>query len=96
MRRLASSIEVLLKAKPKATVFIKGPYLFFQDTRWFDARVSLIQKDIMFDEFKALRRNVFYLDIWSITVAHNSEDKHPGNQAFDSQIQQLMSYLCSK
>ena len=96
MRRLASAIEVLLKAKPKATVFIKGPYLFFQDSRWFDARVSLIQKDIMFDEFKALRRKVFYLDIWSITVAHNSEDKHPGNQAFDSQIQQLMSYLCSK
>ena len=96
MRRLASAIEVLLKAKPKATVFIKGPYLFFQDTRWFDVRVSLIQKDIMFDEFKALRRKVFYLDIWSITVAHNSEDKHPGNQAFDSQIQQLMSYLCSK
>ena len=95
MRRLASAIRVLLKAKPDASVFLKGPYVFFQDVRWFDSRMSLIQKDITFETFKDLKSKVYYLDIWSVTVAHNSEEKHPKDQAFTSQIQQFMSYLCS-
>ena len=95
MRRLANAIKDLLEVKPEANVFIKGPHIYFEDYHWFDVRVSLIEKDIIFEEFKDLKNRVVYLDIWSITVAHNSQDIHPKNQAFDSQIHQLMSYVCS-
>ena len=95
IRRLASAIKHLLVVKPESNVFIKGPHVYFEDSKWVDVRISQNQKNIIFEEFKDLTTKVIYLDIWSITVAHGSEHVHPKNQAFSSQIQQFMTYLCS-
>ena len=95
IRRLARAIKHLLVVKPEANVFIKGPHVYFEDNKWVDVRISQNQKTIIFEEFKDLRKEVIYLDIWSITVAHDIEFVHPQNQAFASQIQQFMTYLCS-
>ena len=95
IQRLASAIKHLLAVKPEANVFIKGPHVFFLDTKWVDVRISQNQKTIIFEEFKDLTTKIIYLDIWSITIAHDSEHIHPQNQAFTSQIQQFMTYLCS-
>ena len=95
IQRLASAIKHLLAAKPEAIVFIKGPHVFFEDNTRFDVRMSENQKSIIFEEFKDLRNEVIYLDIWSITIAHDNENIHPRNQAFTSQIQQFMTYICS-
>ena len=96
IKRLADSIKNLLEVKPDANVFIKGPHVFFLNGKWFDVMISLNQKNIIFDEFKDLRSKVIYLDTWSITAAHNSDDLHPNKLTLTSLIQQFMSYLCSK
>ena len=95
IRRLADSIKNLLEVKPDANVFIKGPHVFFLNRKWFDVRISFNQKNIIFDEFEDLRTKVIYLDVWSITAAHNSEELHPNDPSLTSQIQHFMSYLCS-
>ena len=71
IRRLADSIKNLLEVKPDANVFIKGPHVFFLNRKWFDVRISFNQKNIIFEEFEDLRTKVIYLDVWSITAAHN-------------------------
>ena len=95
IRRLASAIKHLLVVKPEANVFIKGPHVYFDANKWVDVRISQNQKTIIFEEFKDLRTKAIYLDVWSITVAHGSEQVHPRNQTFSSQIQQFMTYICS-
>ena len=94
VRRLANSIKNLLKVKHEAYVFIKGPHIFFGHET-FDVRISLNQKNIIFEEFKDLKTKVIYLDTWTITAAHNSEQLHPNDPTLTSLIQQLMTYLCS-
>lgn len=95
IQRLASAIENLLAVKPKANIFIKGPHVYFYEKRFFDIRVSLITKDIIFQEFKNLMNRVIYLDLWSLTTAMNNSDLHPEPHIMDFQLQQFMSYVCS-
>ena len=93
-KRIASAVNILLHKKPTARVFYKGPHVCFDDSRYFDLRVSLIYKDIIFEEFKHLFDKVIYLDVWSISLAFNNEDLHPQYNAKRSQLQQFMSFIC--
>ena len=95
VRRLSDAIKNLLEVKPEANVFIKGPHVFFWNGLWFDVRISLNQKNIIFEAFKDLKTKVIYLDTWSITAAHNSDELHPKDRTITSHIQQFMTYLCS-
>ena len=95
VRRLAEAITYLLEVKAEANVFIKGPHVFFENGLWFDVRISLNQKNFIFEEFKDLKAKVIYLDTWTITAAHNSDDIHPTDPTLTSHIQQFMTYLCS-
>ena len=95
VRRLSDAIKNLLEVKPEANVFIKGPHVFFWNGLWFDVRISLNQKNIIFEAFKDLKTKVIYLDTWSITAAHNSDELHPKDPTITSHIQQFMTYLCS-
>lgn len=94
LKRIATALEYLLNKKPTAHIFIRGPHVHFNNARFFDLRVSLIEKDIIYQEFKHLLDKIVYLDTWSITTAFNSEDLHPRNNALNSQIQQFMAYIC--
>ena len=94
-KSVASAVEMLLKFKPEANVFIKGPHVYYHDERGFDLRVSEIQKDIIFEEFKTLKNKVVYLDLWSLSVALNSEELHVKENILSLLFQQLMSYICS-
>lgn len=94
LKHLAKAIQNFVKFKPHAKIFFKGPHITIDDTRWFDPRISLLYIQILEEEFYSIMDKVIYLDDWSITVAHNTEDLHPGGNAFTSQINQLMSYIC--
>lgn len=94
IKHLTVALESLLQKKPKAKIFLKGPHLFIDDSRWFDPRISLLFKEILKEEFAKLMNKVTYLDTWSITVAHNSQILHPRDKAFISQINQFMAYIC--
>ena len=93
--RLAQSLEYLFEKKPRARVFFKGHHFIHDDNRWFDSRITLVFQEIVARAFENLRTRVVYLDTWSITVIYGNNDVHPSGEAFTSQIQQLMSYLCS-
>ena len=95
VRRLSVAIKNLLEVKPEANVFIKGPHVFFWNGLWFDVRISLNQKNIIFEAFKDLKTKVIYLDTWTITAAHNNNELHPKDPTLTSHIQQFMTYLCS-
>lgn len=95
IRNLVSPIKKLHKAKPKAMVFIKGPHVYFLDKRWFDLRISLINKDILFQEFEELQDKVVYLDLWSLTAAMENYALHPTDDILSLQMQQFLSYICS-
>ncbi|XP_045202402.2 NXPE family member 3-like [Mercenaria mercenaria] len=94
IRYLAIAIESFLSRKPRTKILFKGPHLCINDARWFDPRISLLYKQIVREEFSKLMNNVIYLDVWSISVAHNHEQLHPYGDAFFSQINQLMAYIC--
>ena len=95
VRRLSVAIKNLLEVKPEANVFIKCPHVFFWNGLWFDVRISLNQKNIIFEAFKDLKTKVIYLDTWTITAAHNNNELHPKDPTLTSHIQQFMTYLCS-
>ena len=94
LKRIVRALEVLFKEKPSVSVFLRGPHVCFNDNRFFDLRVSLIHKGIIFEEFQHLFDKITYLDAWSITTAFNNEYLHPIHNALNSQIQQFMSYIC--
>ena len=94
LKRIVTSLDILFSEKPSVSVFLRGPHVYFKDNRFFELRVSLIQKDIIFEEFQHLFDKMTYLDVWSITTAFNNEDLHPQNNTMRSQIQQFMSYIC--
>jgi hypothetical protein len=94
IRHLAMAIESFVIRKPNTKIFFKGPHICIDDSRWFDAKISLLFEEIIREEFSKLRHKVIYLDVWSITIAHNSENLHPVGNAFNSQIHQFMSYIC--
>ena len=94
LKRIVRALNILFMEKPSVSVFLRGPHVCFNDDRFFDLRVSLIQKDIIFEEFQPLFDKITYLDAWSITTAFNNEALHPTHNALRSQIQQFMSYIC--
>jgi hypothetical protein len=89
LNSLVSSIKLLLTNKPRAKVFFKGPHLSIMNSHF-----SQLYQKIIKEEFSSIMDRVTYLDVWSITVAHNSELLHPEGNAFISQINQFMAYLC--
>lgn len=94
IRHLVTAIESFVTRNPNTKIFFKGPHLTIDDTRWFDPKMSQLYKKIIYEEFIKLTNHVVYLDVWSITVTHNSDYLHPIGDAFSSQIHQLMSYIC--
>jgi len=93
--RLANSLEYLFQKKPRARVFFKGHHFIHDDNRWFDSRITQVFQEIVTRAFQNLKTRVVYLDTWSITVIYGNNDVHPSGEAFTSQIQQFMSYLCT-
>ena len=94
LKMIVAALDVLFKEKPSVSVFLKGPHVHFSDNRFFDLRVALIHKDMIFEEFQHLFDKIIYLDVWSITTAFNNEVLHPVSNVLRSQIQQFMSYIC--
>ncbi|KAH3707923.1 NXPE family member 1-like [Dreissena polymorpha] len=94
VRSLAQSLSIFLQAKPTASVLFKGFHACSDDTRWFDNKLTLIFRGIVKEEFGELKDRVVYLDTWSITAAHDSLALHPAGNAFTSQIQQFLTYVC--
>lgn len=94
IRHLVKALREFLKLKPRSKILLKSPHLCHLDTRWYDGTISMIYKDIMLEEFGELKKSVIYLDVWSISLAHNNQDLHPEGDALQSQIQQFMSYIC--
>jgi len=92
--RLAYALEYLFLKKPRARVFFKGHHFIHDDTRWFDSRITQVFQEIVTRAFKSLKTRVVYLDTWSITVIYGNRDVHPSGEAFTSQIQQFMGYMC--
>lgn len=96
IKRTVEAVTLLITSKPDTTVLIKGPHVSLDDSRWYDPHISLLYRDIIELVFRDIRHHVIYLDVWTLTVAHNSEHIHPSGDAFESQLHQLMSYLCSE
>ena len=94
LKRIVAALDILFKEKSSVSVFLRGPHVHFNDNRFFDLRVALIHKDMIFEKFQHLFDKITYLDVWSITTAFNNEVLHPVSDALGSQIQQFMSYIC--
>ena len=94
IKAVVNALSHLLAVKPASTIIFKGPHLITDANRWFDNRLALIYKDIIYDEFSALFDKVFYLNTWDISIATNEEKMHPNGNSSRSQIQMLMSYIC--
>jgi len=94
IRATVEAVKYLFHKKPNARVFFKGPHAPVSMTQWFDARVVLLFRDVILEEFRDLRENVVYLDTLSISIAHADLEVHPKEKTMRSQTDQLLSYLC--
>ncbi|XP_052785103.1 NXPE family member 3-like [Mya arenaria] len=94
IRKLVKSFTRLLTVKPSAQLFFKGPTFTFDDTHWFDNKMSITYMEIAFQEFAPLHNHVTFLDTWSPSVTLETSGIHPVNKAFQALIQQFMAYLC--
>ncbi|XP_052813125.1 NXPE family member 4-like [Mya arenaria] len=96
-RRLRSLVKpiTMLKAKyPLSKVLFKGPHQCSQDDKWFDVRIALMYREIIYEELNSILDKVIYLDTFSISVAYGSIMLHPEGQTLDAQIDQFLAYVC--
>ena len=94
MRNLVSAIKDLLKAKPMVKIFFKGPTFTFDDSHWFDNKITQVYIQMAFEEFNDIQDQVTFLDTWSTSITHETKSIHPSDNAFNAQLQQLFTYLC--
>lgn len=94
LRSLVASIKRLLEVKPLTKVFVKGSHVSVNYDVMHDPHIGLRFNEILEEEFEDIMDKVIYLNTYDISVAHNNENLHPKGNAFRSQIQQFMSYIC--
>ena len=63
LKGIVAALDILFKKKPPVSVFLRGPHVHFSDNRFFDLRVALINKDMIFEEFQHLSDKITYLDV---------------------------------
>lgn len=95
VEKLALALRGFLQVKPKAKVFVRSPH-FYIDRSDIDAKTYLIYIETMYNIFKSheLQNKVIYLDAWSISIAHETVPLHPVKEAYESQMEQFMAFLC--
>jgi len=94
VKSLIKPIQILLEHKPKAKVLFKGPNPSTLPLKWFDARNTLIYREILFEELKPVLSHVIYLDTFSITAAYGNTQLHPTGSTLTAQMDQFLAYIC--
>lgn len=94
LRGIIAPIKLLIRKKPFAKIFFKGPHPCFEERKWFDVRIALLYRDIIYQELQPILDHVIYLDTFSIGVTYSNHALHPQGAMLRGQIDQLLAYIC--
>ncbi|XP_033759262.1 NXPE family member 3-like [Pecten maximus] len=87
----------LLKRSPHSKILVKGPhsYTYNYFVEPFDY-ISRIYSQILYEEFKDLQDNVYFIDQWDATIANENFDIHPKPALDPIMVNFAFSFICKQ